>query len=111
MTTSRAQLLQQEAKLPPTGVFTDLFISHTRNTISWYFEFGTTPLPMRGIAILFVNSDKKIYRAYREVNNAALFYNIGKPECASNWTATVGGTGPNPSNSTCRSCLGEVSCD
>ncbi|KAK5119479.1 hypothetical protein LTR85_007579 [Meristemomyces frigidus] len=105
MTTSRAQLLQQVAKLPPTGTVTDLFISHTCDTITWYFEFGTAPLPTRGIAILFVNSEKKIYKAYREVNNAALLYNIGKPECASNFTATVGNMGPKPSNSTCKSYL------
>ncbi|KAK6388583.1 hypothetical protein LTR65_007739 [Meristemomyces frigidus] len=105
MTTSRAQLLQQEAKLPPTGKVTDLFISHTCDTITWYFEFGTTPLPTRGIAILFVNAEKKIYKAYREINSAALLYNVGRPECTSNWTATVGDTGPVSSNSTCKSCL------
>ncbi|KAK5132776.1 hypothetical protein LTR08_008661 [Meristemomyces frigidus] len=100
MTTSRAQLLEQEAKLPPTGQITDLFISHTCNTITWYFDFGTTPLPTRGIAILFVNADKKIYKAYREVNSGAILYNVG----ALNWTVTVGAAGPVPSNSTCKSC-------
>lgn len=94
MTHSRAELLKQEAKLPPTGKVTNLFIGHTCDTITWYFEFGTTPLPTRGIAILFVNEEKKVYKSYREVNSAALLSNLGQPECEKNFTVSVGDKGP-----------------
>lgn len=105
MTTSRAQLLEQEAKLPPAGTVTDIFISHTCDTITWYFSFATTPLPTRGIAILFVNAEKQIYKSFREVNNAALLYNLGQPECRASFTASVGMAGPEAVNSTCVSCV------
>lgn len=101
MTTSRAELLEQEANLPPTGDVRDIFVSHTCDTITWYFEFDTTPLPTRGIAILFVNEDKKIYKSYREVNSAALLYNLGQPECQSDWTVSVGLSGPEPTEASC----------
>ncbi|KAK3628162.1 hypothetical protein LTR56_018774 [Elasticomyces elasticus] len=105
ITTSRAQILAQEAGLPPAGEVTDIFISHSCDTITWYYEFPTTPLPIRVIAILFVNADKQIYKAYRELNSAAVLWNIGKPECQSNFLVTVGNAGPEPVNSTCKSCL------
>ncbi|KAK5725860.1 Golgi transport complex subunit 4 [Elasticomyces elasticus] len=105
-TTSRAQLLEQEAQLPPTGAVRDIFVSHTCDTITWYFEFATKPLPTRGIAILFVNAEKKIYKSYREVNNAALLYNLGQPECQPNFTVSVGNQGPAAINATCKSCVG-----
>jgi hypothetical protein len=94
MTTSLSELLQQEAKLPATGTVTDLFISHTCNTITWYFEFETTPLPTRGIAILFVNDEKKVTKSYREVNSGAVLWNLGKPECQANFTVSIGDEGP-----------------
>jgi len=105
MTHNRTQLLQQEAKLPPTGTVTNLFISHTCDTITWYFEFATTPLPTRGIAILFINAKKRIYKAYREINSAAVLWNLGQPECRENFTVAVGQEGPGFVNDTRRSCL------
>ena len=77
MTHSRAELLKQEAKLPSTGAVRDIFVSHTCDTMTWYFEFETTPLPTRAIANLFVNADGKIYKSDREVNSAALLCNCG----------------------------------
>ena len=101
MTHSRKELLKQEAKLPPTGEVKDLFISHSCDTITWYFEFATKPLPTRGIAILFVNAEHKVYKSYREVNSAALLYNLGQPECDSNFTVSVGAAGPEPTEAFC----------
>jgi hypothetical protein len=72
MTHSLHQLLKQEAKLPPTGAVKDLFFSHTCDTITWYFELATKPLPTRGIAIFAVNADRKFYKAYREVKLCGL---------------------------------------
>lgn len=102
MTHSRKELLKQEAKLPPTGAVKDLFIGHTCDTITWYFQFATKPLPTRGIAILFVNAEHEVYKSYREVNSAALLYNLGQPECASNFTEpSVGNAGPQPTEASC----------
>ena len=84
---------------------TDLFIGHSCDTITWYFEFHTTPLTTRGIAILFVNEDKKIYKAYREVNSGAVLYNLGQPECESNFTVSVGNDGPAPIEASCSSAV------
>ncbi|TKA77148.1 hypothetical protein B0A55_04106 [Friedmanniomyces simplex] len=78
---------------PPTGTVTDLFISYTCDTITWCFDFATTPLPTRGIAILFVNAERQIYRAYREVNSAAVLWNLGRPECRAGFTVLVGDQG------------------
>ena len=93
-THSRAQLLNQDQNLPTTGPVKSLFVSHTCDTITWYFEAETTPLPTRGILILFVNEEKKIYKRYREANSAALLYNLGQPECESNFTVSVGSKVP-----------------
>ncbi len=101
MTHSLKELLKQEAKLPPTGTVKDLFISHGCDTITWYFEFATKPLPTRGIAIFFVNAERKVYKAYREVNSAALLYNLGQPECEANFTVSVGDAGPAPTEAFC----------
>ena len=105
MTRTRAELLEQEAKLPPIDSVTNLFIAHNCDTITWYFSFATTPLPTRGIAILFVNKQKKIYKSFREVNSAAVLWNIGKPECQSNFTVLQGSEGLKEVDSTCSTCL------
>lgn len=101
MTHSRKQLFKQEAKLPGFVEVKDLFIGHTCETVTWYFEFETTPLPTRGIAILFVNAERKIYKAFREVNSGAVLYNLGQPECESNFTVSVGDGGPEPIVASC----------
>jgi hypothetical protein len=101
MTHSLRELLKQEAKLPPTGAVKALFVSHSCHTITWYFEFATKPLPTRGIAIFSVSEERKVYKAYREVNSAALRYNLGQPECASNFTVSVGSAGPAPTEAFC----------
>jgi hypothetical protein len=88
--------LQQTAQLPAAGPVKTLFLSHTCCTITWYFELATTPLPIRGINIIFVNEEKKIVKAYWEVNSGALLWNLGKPECQANFTVSVGKEGIEP---------------
>ncbi|KAH9810523.1 hypothetical protein Tdes44962_MAKER10416 [Teratosphaeria destructans] len=108
LTHSRAQLLQQEAELPAVGTIKDLFISHSCDTITWYWEFATTPLPTRGIAILFVDGEsRRIYKAYREVNSAVVLWNLGRPECEADFTVpAVGDQGPAFERDGCGGCLG-----
>lgn len=74
-------MVSQESADPPVPGVKDLFIGHNCETITWYFEFEMEPLPVRGIAILFVNDERKIYKTYREVNNGALMANSGYPQC------------------------------
>ncbi|CAK4024623.1 Hypothetical predicted protein [Lecanosticta acicola] len=103
MTRTRAELLEQEKKLPAVATVTDLFIANTCDVVTWYFEFGTIPLATRGIAILFVDlATKKIWKAYREVNVGAVLTNQGNPECKSDFSVSTGKEGVWPTSSSCR---------
>jgi hypothetical protein len=78
----------QKAQAPFPSV-TTLNIHHTCHVITWRFQLNTTPLPVRGIDILVTNSDQQIETIYAELNSGAFLFNIGRPECLANWTATV----------------------
>lgn len=102
MTHSLAELLRQEAKLPAVGTVKDLFVAHNCETITWYFEFATKPLPTRGIAILFVDgTTRKIWKSYREANVGATLVALEKPECKKDFQARVGHEGFQPGRSNC----------
>lgn len=112
MNTSLAHSIQdfieQESTVPAVPAMKTIFMSHTCDTITWYWEFLTKPWPTRGIVILFVNLDsRKIYKTYREVNVGALLLNQGNPECeipATNWTTSVGTEGLKKEESGCQAC-------
>jgi hypothetical protein len=57
--------------------------------ITWRFQLNTTPLPVRGIDIFVINSEKQIKEIFAELNSGAFLFNVGSPECLANWTVSV----------------------
>lgn len=68
---------------------TTLNIYYTCTVITWRYQINLRPLPVRGITIFIVNQAKQIETGYYELNNGALLYNLGRPECQANWTVSV----------------------
>ncbi|KAK4498295.1 hypothetical protein PRZ48_010953 [Zasmidium cellare] len=101
LTHSLPQLLEQESRLPAVGSVKDLYIAHNCETITWYFEFATKPLPTRGIAILFVGENRRIWKAYREANVGATLVAMGRPECRGDFGWSVGREGVEGGRSGC----------
>ncbi|KAF7197329.1 hypothetical protein HII31_01139 [Pseudocercospora fuligena] len=103
-----AELIAQEGSFGVVPEINNIFVSHSCDTITWYWEFLTEPWPTRGMSIIFVDLEsKKVVKTYREVNVGALLKDSGSPECRSNFTVSKGHDGLPLEK---RSCGGSESC-
>ena len=86
---SRQAFIDQQVSEAPFPSVTTFNVYHTCNVVTWRYQINLVPLPVRGITIFILNQDKQIETAYYELNSGALLYNLGRPECQSDWTVSV----------------------
>lgn len=80
----------------------NIFVSHSCDTITWYWEFLTEPWPIRGISIIFVDLEtRKVVKTYREANVGTLLRLSGSPECQTNFTVSKGSDVFKPEKRSC----------
>ncbi|KXS94301.1 hypothetical protein AC578_6786 [Pseudocercospora eumusae] len=96
------ELIAQEGSFGVVPGINNIFVSHSCDTITWYWEFLTEPWPTRGISIIFVDlASRKVVKTYREANVGALLRDSGSPECQSNFIVSKGNDGLSPEKRSC----------